>query len=422
MSIASLVLALSPLLSPSAQEARQDSWTRLAEEYEQAFETWACELSRSGAWSKPESERPPSPAPSFWPRFEALADQGEGRAILWMFANLGGEGAEREAQLRSLVERMRKARRGEWFESALHALGGDHQGLDGAELAGYLESLRADGEPTELRVAATLALAAVKGEEDPVLAAELRQAAVVLRFEGIQLAPGDVVPAEDLTELATRLIEETDEAQQGHFERAYRLGSDDTYYPRCGAPPSPREVWSPVIGALADKGSTRARLWALSNADWQLSEAEKTRLAGHLEALTGEKLSEDDLAKLGYEIDGLVYRLGLAAVEPRVRKLIDACPDTLKPRMLFGLAAAICETAGEDAAQRERGLGLLREVCERWPASDPARSAQGRIFRYTNLVVGKKIPDFEAEDADGNAFKLSDYAGKVTVVDFWGFW
>ena len=37
-------------------------------------------------------------------------------------------------------------------------------------------------------------------------------------------------------------------------------------------------------------------------------------------------------------------------------------------------------------------------------------------------VIGKLAQDFTTEDADGVAFKLSDYRGKVVVLDFWGFW
>jgi hypothetical protein len=38
------------------------------------------------------------------------------------------------------------------------------------------------------------------------------------------------------------------------------------------------------------------------------------------------------------------------------------------------------------------------------------------------LEVGHRAPDFEAKDIEGVAFKLSDYRGKVVVLDFWGFW
>jgi hypothetical protein len=39
-----------------------------------------------------------------------------------------------------------------------------------------------------------------------------------------------------------------------------------------------------------------------------------------------------------------------------------------------------------------------------------------------NLEVGKIAPEIEGEDVDGKAFKLSDYRGKVVVLDFWGHW
>jgi len=39
-----------------------------------------------------------------------------------------------------------------------------------------------------------------------------------------------------------------------------------------------------------------------------------------------------------------------------------------------------------------------------------------------DLVVGKPAPDTEAEDLAGAAFKLSDYRGKVVLLDFWGNW
>ncbi len=38
------------------------------------------------------------------------------------------------------------------------------------------------------------------------------------------------------------------------------------------------------------------------------------------------------------------------------------------------------------------------------------------------LSIGKVAPEIEAEDIDGVKFKLSDYRGKVVVLDFWGDW
>jgi predicted Zn finger-like uncharacterized protein len=38
------------------------------------------------------------------------------------------------------------------------------------------------------------------------------------------------------------------------------------------------------------------------------------------------------------------------------------------------------------------------------------------------LDVGKVAPEIEGEDIDGKRFRLSDYRGKVVVIDFWGHW
>jgi cytochrome oxidase Cu insertion factor (SCO1/SenC/PrrC family) len=48
--------------------------------------------------------------------------------------------------------------------------------------------------------------------------------------------------------------------------------------------------------------------------------------------------------------------------------------------------------------------------------------ATGELFEIRNLAIGKTAPEIEAEDLDGNKFKLSEYRGKVVVIDFWGNW
>jgi hypothetical protein len=45
--------------------------------------------------------------------------------------------------------------------------------------------------------------------------------------------------------------------------------------------------------------------------------------------------------------------------------------------------------------------------------------AKAELFEIRHLVVGKEAPDVEGEDQDGKRFKLSDYRGKVVLLDFW---
>jgi hypothetical protein len=45
--------------------------------------------------------------------------------------------------------------------------------------------------------------------------------------------------------------------------------------------------------------------------------------------------------------------------------------------------------------------------------------AKVELFQIRHLAVGKVAPDIEGEDQDGKPFKLSDYRGKVVLLDFW---
>ena len=51
-----------------------------------------------------------------------------------------------------------------------------------------------------------------------------------------------------------------------------------------------------------------------------------------------------------------------------------------------------------------------------------AEAAERELFEIRNLAIGKVAPEIEGEDIDGVDFKLSDYRGKVVVIDFWGDW
>ncbi len=72
------------------------------------------------------------------------------------------------------------------------------------------------------------------------------------------------------------------------------------------------------------------------------------------------------------------------------------------------------------AALTVAGIG-----CHRRPSTAPQSvSAKHTTKRSENigLDVGQVAPEIDAEDLDGKRFKLSDYRGKVVVLDFWGNW
>jgi hypothetical protein len=48
-----------------------------------------------------------------------------------------------------------------------------------------------------------------------------------------------------------------------------------------------------------------------------------------------------------------------------------------------------------------------------------AQKVRAELFEFRHLLVGKQAPDIEGVDQDGQRFKLSDYKGKVVLLDFW---
>jgi hypothetical protein len=50
-----------------------------------------------------------------------------------------------------------------------------------------------------------------------------------------------------------------------------------------------------------------------------------------------------------------------------------------------------------------------------------AERANAELFAIRNLSVGKQAMEIEGEDQDGIRFRLSDYRGKVVLLDFWSY-
>ena len=89
---------------------------------------------------------------------------------------------------------------------------------------------------------------------------------------------------------------------------------------------------------------------------------------------------------------------------------------------LFSMAKIKAEAKEQDEAEK-----LLERIVKDYPEAkianrSIAEMAQGQLFEVRHLAIGKVAPEIEGEKADGSAFKLSDYRGKVVVIDFFGHW
>ncbi len=64
----------------------------------------------------------------------------------------------------------------------------------------------------------------------------------------------------------------------------------------------------------------------------------------------------------------------------------------------------------------------LRLICAVTLGCIALVAASRAASELQNLTIGKVAPEIEGVDVDGKKFKLSDYRGKVVVLDFWGDW
>jgi len=56
------------------------------------------------------------------------------------------------------------------------------------------------------------------------------------------------------------------------------------------------------------------------------------------------------------------------------------------------------------------------------PETEPSKAAGTPTPKGASPDVGNIVPEIDGADVDGKKFKLSDYRGKVVLLDFWGFW
>ncbi len=86
---------------------------------------------------------------------------------------------------------------------------------------------------------------------------------------------------------------------------------------------------------------------------------------------------------------------------------------------------ALAEALQEDDPERAETLlteGLTAYSEVKLNGKPVAEIAEPILFVLQNLSIGKTAPDIEGTDFDEVGFKLSDYRGKVVVLDFWGDW
>jgi hypothetical protein len=121
---------------------------------------------------------------------------------------------------------------------------------------------------------------------------------------------------------------------------------------------------------------------------------------------------------LGRFLHGRFLRLDLCKEQPeRAKEFVDLFGKGYLGNLLRQnreKAVQEIEATFEQAAQMYGDIRLSS-------SETVADQAKAELLGIRQLSVGKEAPDIEGEDQNGKRFKLSDYRGKVVLLDFWSY-
>jgi len=114
--------------------------------------------------------------------------------------------------------------------------------------------------------------------------------------------------------------------------------------------------------------------------------------------------------------------------EKHLRHLIDKNPsEQIKGQSRYALALVLKNKDEASQPEAEKLLQAAIADLSKQPQQGPAEKqrleqARKELEEMKVYGLGKPAPEISAEDLDGKGFKLSNYKGKVVLLDFWGNW
>ena len=122
----------------------------------------------------------------------------------------------------------------------------------------------------------------------------------------------------------------------------------------------------------------------------------------------------------------LAQYLASKASIPPILKSLDG-PMLKRVEAFYGKEYLAELSAADASAIEAEAIRLYNEVVEKYPdekngSKTFGERAKAAVYEIQNLGIGKPAPEIAGEDIDGKPMKLSDYRGKVIMLDFWGHW
>jgi AhpC/TSA family len=221
------------------------------------------------------------------------------------------------------------------------------------------------------------------------------------------------------------IIKEYQNAQQEFF-KAIREAKTDEERTKAIAKSPKREEYASRMMTLAtehpkNSAAEKALIWVVQNAGYSPDGAEA------LDILLKDHIKSKDL---GPALQSLEYSSAENG-ERFLREVLEKNPHKdVRGQACFSLArhlknkAERTPTDEKTAKEAENFFVLVTEKYKdaKHGSSTLGKAAEPELYELRHLWIGKPAPEIKGTDVDGKKFKLSDYIGKVVVLDFWGNW
>lgn len=237
-------------------------------------------------------------------------------------------------------------------------------------------------------------------------------------------APGRLAPAAlavpDSGDAYAELVAQLDDAER-ELLVAEKAAEDDGERAKLRAERRalPKRFYA-RFAELADAGEGRALLWMASNQRAVTEDRDEVRaklveLYGRLvREHRAQPWFEDVLA----EMSGDAKTIGADDLEKLGEAALAGAEDAnVRGATLYYVGAGLVSID-----EKERGEAMFRRLRAELGSSMWAALLDPEAYAEEHLQIGKTVPEIERADTDGVAFKLSDYRGKVVMLDFWGDW
>ncbi len=236
--------------------------------------------------------------------------------------------------------------------------------------------------------------------------------------------------AQDPAARLEALIERIDKAQ-AEFTTAMRAAkSDEERTAAREKAPKPQDYLDGFvqIARAAAKSDTAAQAWMwVARLAPQAQRADLMRTA--VDALVRDHLASESVIELPDLLRGYAQVLGAGESERLLRQVVDGAPNgALQANAVFNLAQVLADPESGSPQRSAEAKRLFQRLAgELGELKDSrgrgfAQLAESWLYELDHLQVGMTAPQIEAADLAGVSFKLSEYRGKVVLLDFWGNW